>query len=333
MKRATKLAGNIVQAGQKARYDAACRQLISNKAILAWILKGCVEEFYGCDIRDIAERYIEGTPEVGTVGVHPDETNEETPAAAGDTITGMNTEDTTLTEGKVTYDVRFYALAPKDREQIRLLLNVEAQGDFYPGYPLVKRGFYYCGRMVSAQYGTEFTGSHYENIRKVYSIWLCMNPPKKQRNCIARYVIRKEDLVGEMREKKENYDLLTVVMVYIGTEEEENYSGILRLLDVLFTTRISAEMKLEILQKEFGIKMEELETEVERMGNLSDLVERRGIEQGIRQGIEQGIQQGTAQANANAVRKLMIRLNLTKDEAMQMLELSEADQEKCRQML
>ena len=322
MKRATKLAGNIVQAGQKARYDAACRQLISNKAILAWILKGCVEEFYGCDIRDIAERYIEGTPEVGTVGVHPDETNEETPAAAGDTITGMNTEDTTLTEGKVTYDVRFYALAPKDREQIRLLLDVEAQGDFYPVYPLVKRGFYYCGRMVSAQYGTEFTGSHYENIRKVYSIWLCMNPPKKQRNCIARYVIRKEDLVGEMREKKENYDLLTVVMVYIGTEEEENYSGVLRLLDVLFTSRISAGRKLEILQREFGIRMtEELETEVESMCNLSDLVERRGIEQ------------GAAQANARAVKNLMDRLKLTEEEAMQVLRLSEADREKCRRFL
>ena len=326
MKRATKLAGNIVQAGQKARYDAACWQLISNKAILAWILKGCVEEFYGCDIRDIAERYIEGTPEVGTVGVHPDETNEETPAAAGDTITGMNTEDTTLTEGKVTYDVRFYALAPKDREQIRLLLNVEAQGDFYPGYPLVKRGFYYCGRMVSAQYGTEFTGSHYENIRKVYSIWLCMNPPKRQRNCITRYIIRKEDLIGEMREKKENYDLLTVVMVYIGTEEEKNYSGILRLLDVLFTGRISAGQKLEILQREFGIRMtEELETEVEHMCNLSDLVERRGI--------EQGMEQGAAQANARAVKNLMDRLKLTEEEAMQVLRLSEADREKCRRLL
>ena len=234
----------------------------------------------------------------------------------------------------MTYDVRFYALAPKDREQIRLLLNVEAQGDFYPGYPLVKRGFYYCGRMVSAQYGTEFTGSHYENIRKVYSIWLCMNPPKKQRNCIARYVIRKEDLVGEMREKKENYDLLTVVMVYIGTEEEENYGGVLKLLDVLFTGRISAGQKLEILQREFGIRMtEELETEVESMCNLSDLVERRGIEQGMKQGIQKGIQQGTAQANARAVKNLMDRLKLTEEEAMQVLRLSEADREKCRRLL
>ena len=125
-----------------------------------------------------------------------------------------------------------------------------------------------------------------------------------------------------MREKKENYDLLTVVMVYIGTEEEKNYSGILRLLDVLFTGRISAGQKLEILQREFGIRMtEELETEVESMCNLSDLVERRGIEQ------------GAAQANARAVKNLMDRLKLTEEEAMQVLRLSEADREKCRRLL
>ncbi len=54
---------------------------------------------------------------------------------------------------------------------IRLIINIEAQNDFYPGYPLIKRGIYYCSRMISAQYGTEFKNSHYENIKKVYSIW------------------------------------------------------------------------------------------------------------------------------------------------------------------
>lgn len=32
-------------------------------------------------------------------------------------------------------------------------------------------------RMISAQYRTEFTNFHYENIKKVYSIWICMNLP------------------------------------------------------------------------------------------------------------------------------------------------------------
>ena len=31
--------------------------------------------------------------------------------------------------------------------------------------------------MLSSQKGTEFTGRDYDNIRKVYSIWICMNAP------------------------------------------------------------------------------------------------------------------------------------------------------------
>lgn len=48
------------------------------------------------------------------------------------------------------------------KEPIRLIINVEAQNNFKPGYPLLKRAIYYCGQMLSAQYGTKFNHSHYE---------------------------------------------------------------------------------------------------------------------------------------------------------------------------
>lgn len=38
-------------------------------------MKGCVDEYSECSVDEIAEKYIEGTPEVGTVGVHVDDTN------------------------------------------------------------------------------------------------------------------------------------------------------------------------------------------------------------------------------------------------------------------
>ena len=48
------------------------------------------------------------------------------------------------------------------------------------------------------------------------------------------------------------------------------------------------EKKKKILQEEYQIPMTvELEEEVEKMCNLSEAVERRGIEKGIEQGIEQ----------------------------------------------
>ena len=50
-------------------------------------------------------------------------------------ISGMETEDVTMTEGLVTYDIRFRAVVPVSGELIQLIINIEAQNDFYPGYP------------------------------------------------------------------------------------------------------------------------------------------------------------------------------------------------------
>ncbi len=117
-------------------------------------------------------------------------------------ITGIGTEDKKAAEGTVTYDVRFTALALVSGELIRLIINVEAQNNFYPGYPLIKRGIYYCSRMISSQYGTEFTEGHYSGIKKVYSVWICLNPPEERSNTITRYYIEEENLVGEVKENR-----------------------------------------------------------------------------------------------------------------------------------
>ena len=55
--------------------DAACKQLLGDKLILACILKGCVLEFMNCHVNDIETKYIEGEPEIATVGVYPETTN------------------------------------------------------------------------------------------------------------------------------------------------------------------------------------------------------------------------------------------------------------------
>ena len=57
---------------------------------------------------------------------------------------------------------------------------------------IVKRNLYYCCWLVSSQYGTEFTNSHYEKIKKVYSIFICMNPPNYRKSTINQYSIQEE---------------------------------------------------------------------------------------------------------------------------------------------
>jgi len=269
------LAKNISGAGKGAAVDAACKRLLANKSILAWILKDCVEEYRNCDIRDIVEKYIESEPQIAEVAVNPDETNVS--------IRGLSNEDTTLTEGTVTYDIRFMASAPVSGELIQLIINVEAQNDFYPGYPLIKRGIYYCSRMISAQYGVEFTKSQYAAIKKVYSIWVCARPPKNREDSITSYSLKERNVIGNVKEPIQNYDLMTAVMICLGSNSKEN--NVLRLLETLLSSKMESETKKHILQNEFDIKMTQtFDKEVSDMCNLSKGI----IEESLAEGRVEG---------------------------------------------
>ena len=267
-------------------------------------MKSCLWEYMDCEINEIAEKYIEEKPQIGEIPVAPDE-RENAPM-----IQGTGVEDTTMTEGTVTFDIRFTAAVPSAREKIGLILNVEAQNQFHPGYPLIKRGIYYCCRMVSSQYGTVFTKSHYEKIKKVYSIWICTNPPEYRKNTITGYAITEKNYVGQVKEDRKDYDLLSALMLCLGDPEEDEDQGILRLLSVLLSIEIKAGQKKEILEKEYHIEMsQKFEEEVSQMCNLSEGVEQKGIQKGILESIS----------------NLMDTMNWTAKEAMDALKIKEEE--------
>ena len=285
MEQKTTLSQSIDIVEQKAQYDEACKKVLAEKVILAWIMKHTMKEYVDYDVVEIVERFIVGEPKVAETKVMPDETN-------APKITGTGVEDTTVTEGSITYDIQFRAIVPSSDKVVQMIINVEAQNDFYPGYPIIKRGIYYCARMISAQYGTVFTNSHYEKIQKVYSVWICMNPPKERRNSITEYSLTEKQHVGKVKEKEEYYNLINAIMICLGKNEEEAENELLHLLDVLLSNEKKAKEKKEILENRFQIPMtEKFEMEVEYMCNLSDGVEQKGIQKGIKIGIEQGIEQ------------------------------------------
>ena len=318
----TTMAQGLHITDENAGYDAACKRVLSEKAILARIMKACLEEYKNCDVNDIAGKYIEGQPQVSEVPVLPDE--------SGSVISGMDTEDKSIREGSVTYDIRFRAVVPGTEEQIGLIINVEAQNDFYPGYPIITRGVYYCCRIISSQYGREFTGSHYERIKKVYSIWICMNPPKYRKNSITRYRLVEEQLVGEAAEPVKNYDLLSIVMLCLGGPEGGNYEGVLRMLDVLLSNETSEAEKRKILQEDYGIQMTQtMEQEVSVMCNLSKGVEEKGMAKGIAKGMAKGMTNGILASIKNLVKNL----GMSVEQAMSVLEIPEAERQNYRDLL
>lgn len=258
---------------QKKAYDEACKRVLSERGIMAHILKACTEEFKDCDLQDIAQRYIQGEPNISCMAVDLE--------AISPRIESEQTEDKSKAEGTVYYDIRFHAVAPVEGKLIQLIINLEAQNDFNPGYPLLKRAVYYCGRMISGQYGTVFVKSHYEKIQKVYSIWICTMPTKKWEYHISRYQLTEKHLIGHAQAERSHYDLISIVLVCLGSKSHRQLKGILRLLNMLLLDNISSREKQELLAKEFNVTMTpHLEKGVAAMCNLSEGIERRGEKRG-----------------------------------------------------
>lgn len=231
----------------KSKYDTEVKKILSDKTVLAWIMKYSIREFEKYSIEEIRD-LIEGEPEIATKKVLPGHTPEE--------ITGLNTEDSVPGEGTVTYDICFYAVVPGG-ERIKLIINVEAQ----------------CG--------TEFTPKNYDDIKKVYSIWICMDVPRKMEYTITKYRMTKEDVYGCVPDDA-RYDLLEVVMVCLG-EEENAVEGMQLhgLLNTLLSDALSPGEKKEILKQEYGIATSvEMEGGLQKMCNLSEIIEEKGIEKG-----------------------------------------------------
>ncbi len=280
--RQTNLAQTIDLAADRARYDECAKKLLTYKAVIAWILKSCTKEFSQYSVRFICEHCLKGDIDISSRAVHQDQSDRNGSLDGNERIDPLNSEANAIKDQTVYYDIRFKAYIPDGREPVQLIINLEIQLNDTPGYPLVTRGFYYCARMISEQYGTVFTGEHYEKLQKVYSIWICPDPAKKRRNGIFRYHTVQDAVLGKPYEAADNYDLMEVVIVNLGDADKESDLEILDLLNTLFSLSTSSEAKKNRLQKDFGIAMtEEFESEVQDMCNLGKALVEQGIEQGI----------------------------------------------------
>lgn len=282
MERQTALAEAIDTVADKAKYDRCAKKLLSFKAIDAWILKTCVKEFSLFSVDYISEHCMSGEVEISEHAVHQDELNRGQRINSDEQVTKMNSESSSINEGTVYYDVRFNAIAPENGESITLIINLEIQTDDKPGYEFVTRGTYYCARMISEQHGTVFTGDHYEKIQKVYSIWICPSTPDCRKNGMFRYHTIEDPVFGDAYVKKENYDLMEVVILNLGEPDNEADCGILNLLNTLFSPTVLPDEKKKVLSEKYNIAMTaELESEVQRMCNLGTAIENKARDEGI----------------------------------------------------
>ena len=261
----------LQKAGAMAQYDAQCKRILSHKIILVRILKHVIKEFAGMRAEEIVE-CIESQPEISESTVMSDEMERK--------ISGLSNEDKIPGEGSIRYDIRFYTHIPAKEGRIRMIMNLEAQKSFYPGYEIVTRGIFYGARMISSQMGVEFMDSHYDDVRKVYSIWICMNAPLYIGNAVSEYSMGKRDISGHLPDRPKAYDKLTVVLVALNQRAKQG-GCLTQMLNVIFSEEMMFQEKKKILQTQYHIFMDnELQEEVNTMCNLSEYVLERGIEQG-----------------------------------------------------
>lgn len=285
MIRQTSMAQTLDMIDDRAKYDECAKKLLTYEAVIAWILRSCTKEFSQFSVKYIMENCLIDKPIISNKAVHQDEPNASKLMDGDRRIESMNSESNAIYEQTVYYDIRFRAVVPGNPEPVQLIINLEIQTNDTPGYPLVTRGFYYCARMISEQYGTIFTKEEYDKIQKVYSIWICPDPAKKRKNGIFKYHTVEDTIYGIPYTAPDQYDLMEVVILNLGDADQSSELEILELLNTLFSATISPDEKKRKLMYDFNIAMtEEFESEVAEMCNLSgaliQLGEQRGKEVG-----------------------------------------------------
>ncbi len=324
----TELKSAVMATDRDAQYDNSAKRLIAHKIILARILVKTVEEFKGMDPLEVAA-LIEGLPYISAVPVEPGLTN-AVHFQNGQRLVGFNTENQELNEGLVRFDIVFYVRIKDGLSQI--IINVEAQKDEPSDYEILNRAVFYVSRLVSSQKERDFENSSYDDIKSVYSIWICMN---MEENTMSHIHLTKEDLIGSY-EWKGNLDLLNIIMIGLAKElpEHDETYELHRLLGALLSRELTIDEKLDIIGNEYDIPLEEnFRKDMSTMCNLSQGVKEEGIAIGRREGLEEGRREGHAELitkmykNGLSIEQIASATDKTIEEVKTIIEGKEKSQE------
>ena len=317
---------------RSAAYDHLAKRFLARKSILARILKSVVPEFSECTFEDIEKKYIEGEPILNVDKIPLDDTLD---------INGKNTESKSPTEGLVTFDIIFDAVAPITGEQIKLIINVEPQKTTKKiHYKLMKRAVYYAARLISSQKEKEFHGDYYNGLKKIYSIWICMDVQNYRADSIQEYRLTEKNIHGNFSDEPENYDLIRIIMLNLG--EKNTTHNLLNLLHLIFMDLKSSEEKEKILRDEYDLEItRNMRKEMAEMGGLIEPLLNIGIKRGVEKAINEAKAKATAEAYKESeknislmnIRNLMKNLNLTLQQAMDALGIPADKQDELRPLI
>lgn len=288
--------------GDEVRLDANAKQALANKSILAEIIHELIPGFENIPVQNVPA-YISTQPEIGRRPVHPGETNTGY-------IRPLEQENAIKGEGKAVFDVFFLLNVPgSNGECAEVYVNVEAQASEYKTYTMEQRAVYYMARLISSQYERDFSNSHYEKLKKVYSIWLIFDPQKQYRNSISTFSYQQKTILGTPKDDG-SYDLAQAFFVRLSDDVLYKNSKMIGVLNTLFSKQVSKQDKKSILSQEYGVKVDkDLERSVDEMCNYSVSVLNKGL----------------AEGRVRTIAELYVSGDISKDKALEKTQMSEQE--------
>ena len=269
---------------QRAKYDTYVKEILSDKQILARILKYTLDEFKDTNLDTIVANI--GEPYISSIYTRPGLTNTEK-------VSRDSEEDSIPGEGKATFDIRFSAYAGE--ELIKVLINIEAQKSSKPyklGYHLDNRIIFYLSRMISSQKEVEFSKSDYDNIKAVRSIWICMDSASDEAS-INRIVLSQDTLFGKDAFLPNLHKVQGVIIRLRSDENSEKTKN--ELIDMLeeLLRKDSPDLKKQKLLDDYKLKLSDAtERRLGEMCNLSEVLVERSEKQGFERGDKHGFERG-----------------------------------------
>ena len=247
-----------------------------------------VDEFKGMKPEDVV-KYIEGEPSISVVPVEPGLANMEKTDATGQRIVGLNTENAEINEGLVRFDIIFYVRMPSVDDTknglSQIIVNIEAQKDEPTEYKILNRAIFYVSRLISSQKERDFVNTNYDDIKQVFSIWICMNMDD---NSLSHIHLTKDEMLKPCNWKG-NLDLLNIVLIGITNEipEHDEKYEMHRLIGALLSSELKEQEKLDIIKHEYNIPIsQEFREDVRIMCNLSTGIEERATERATKKATE-----------------------------------------------
>lgn len=206
-------------------YDQKFKQLFAKKIFLAPVLKNIVPEY-----KELNLETIEGliTPH-SNVKINPQVYNSEDSGKDNETVTHYDVlADCALPDGE-TVCVGFF-------------FDLEMQRESKPGYPVPKRGVYYCCRLISRQ--IENLGEEsYNQLKPIYSVWILINNiPGDLQNSIysAKLSGSSSKKSVDISGLNAQIDLIHLYLVYLSEDfkYEENQENLIKYLQSVFIKQV-----------------------------------------------------------------------------------------------